>query len=379
MREISYEEKTLELIEKRFVLAKEERMKIWKYIQEAQLQGKKICFFGAGAQGYLLYPYFMKKGIKVDFFCDNNQNKWGKMIIDNTLCLSLDQLKEIGDNAIVIITVFTDNDIYDQLKNIGLKEVYDKGFELFTLLEDEMLEYSEEELMKRVRILFSMLEDETSKKIAYYKIYPMLANRQELQQLKYTKLASFPQYFPSDLISLSNEESFVDCGAFDGDTFRDFYKHVDGEYSRYYGFEPDKDFYLKVCRECKESDRRNKVINKGLSDEKGELSFITEGNSFGGIRVGEEGSLKIEVTTIDNEITEEITFIKMDIEGSELDALKGGKEIIKKYKPKLAISVYHKNNDLFEIPTYIKGLNESYKLYLRHHSLAFSDTVLYAL
>ena len=84
------------------------------------------------------------------------------------------------------------------------------------------------------------------------------------------------------------------------------------------------------------------------------------------------------VVSLDSCITDKVTFIKMDIEGAELNALKGSREIIKKYKPRLAVSVYHKKEDLIEIPLYIKELVPEYKLYIRHYSNAAIETVLYA-
>ena len=73
-----------------------------------------------------------------------------------------------------------------------------------------------------------------------------------------------------------------------------------------------------------------------------------------------------------------MTFIKMDIEGAELEALKGSREIIQRYRPRLAISAYHKKEDLVELPLYIKELVPEYKLYIRHYSNAGVETVLYA-
>ena len=75
---------------------------------------------------------------------------------------------------------------------------------------------------------------------------------------------------------------------------------------------------------------------------------------------------------------EKVTLIKMDIEGAELQSLKGAKRIIQHDKPKLAICIYHKPEDMVEIPLYIKELVPEYKLYIRHHSSNVSDTVLYA-
>ncbi|OOB79506.1 MAG: FkbM family methyltransferase [Epulopiscium sp. Nuni2H_MBin001] len=85
----------------------------------------------------------------------------------------------------------------------------------------------------------------------------------------------------------------------------------------------------------------------------------------------------INVDSLDNVLRDtEVTFIKMDIEGAELQALMGAKQIIKKYKPQLAISIYHKPQDIFELPMYVKSLVPEYKLYLRHYSYHYVDTVL---
>lgn len=76
---------------------------------------------------------------------------------------------------------------------------------------------------------------------------------------------------------------------------------------------------------------------------------------------------------------EPVTFIKMDIEGAELEALKGAQETIKKYRPTLAISIYHRPQDIVELPEYIKTLIPEYKLYLRNYHLDHTETVLCAI
>jgi len=75
---------------------------------------------------------------------------------------------------------------------------------------------------------------------------------------------------------------------------------------------------------------------------------------------------------------EPVTYIKMDIEGAELNALKGAANTIKKNKPRLAICVYHKPEDILEIPVFLSELVPSYQFYLRHHSQYYIETVLYA-
>ena len=88
---------------------------------------------------------------------------------------------------------------------------------------------------------------------------------------------------------------------------------------------------------------------------------------------------RVSITTIDEEVKDNVTFIKMDIEGMELEALKGAEETIRRCKPKLAICAYHKKEDLIEIPQYIKSIRPDYKLYLRAHEPTLSELVLYAI
>ena len=90
--------------------------------------------------------------------------------------------------------------------------------------------------------------------------------------------------------------------------------------------------------------------------------------------------IQIETLTIDEMLSsEKATYIKMDIEGSELEALKGAKQTIQKHKPRLAISIYHKNNDILDIPQYILELNDSYKFYIRQYIYTPLEVVLYAI
>ena len=114
----------------------------------------------------------------------------------------------------------------------------------------------------------------------------------------------------------------------------------------------------------------------------GALSKVTEAgdvnvsNSKNGVNAG----IEIPVCALDEVCGDEkITFIKMDVEGSEYKALLGAEKIISCCKPKLAISIYHNPEDIWELPELILKMNPDYKFYIRHYSLAGEDTVLYAI
>ena len=95
--------------------------------------------------------------------------------------------------------------------------------------------------------------------------------------------------------------------------------------------------------------------------------------------ISENGSNVVIVDSIDNVCGKDrVTFIKMDIEGSEAKALRGAEKTIRRDKPRLAISIYHKPEDYFEIPFLIKEMVPEYKLYIRHHTFNKNNTVVYA-
>lgn len=148
-----------------------------------------------------------------------------------------------------------------------------------------------------------------------------------------------------------------------------------------YAFEPDLHNYNK----CEKAARLHfdegvvKIIGKGTWSEKKTISF--DASSDGRSHISDNGGTSIEVVTIDDAIAsdEKVTFIKMDVEGAELESLKEARHTIQRCKPKLAICIYHKTEDMYEIPLYIKELVPDYKLYVRHHANGVSETVLYAM
>lgn len=183
-------------------------------------------------------------------------------------------------------------------------------------------------------------------------------------------------YFDLPELKCSEKEVFADVGGYDGNTTRAFSNWVTGEWKSRI-FEPGKENIITIKENLKDLKSCLEIIPKGAWSVGTTLFFTEDGvNSV----ISNEGDVKVDVTTIDNEFADEpCTFIKMDIEGSEIEALKGAERIIKKNRPKLAISVYHKKEDIVEIPKLILRLNPNYKLYLRHYSMTWFDTVLYAI
>lgn len=184
------------------------------------------------------------------------------------------------------------------------------------------------------------------------------------------------QYFDLPYMPRSDDEIFLDVGCFDGLTVRNFVHWSRNAYKEIIAFEPDICCYEKCKKELKDI-RNLTLINKGAWSKEAVLQFDATGVSDS--KISESGTTRIETCRLDDIVGDKcVTFLKMDIEGAEKEALIGAERIIREQKPKLAISIYHKKEDIWEIPQLLMKWNPNYRFYLRHYSLRFAETVLYA-
>lgn len=183
------------------------------------------------------------------------------------------------------------------------------------------------------------------------------------------------QYF-DDVIQLGSDEIFADVGCFNGFDTLQFVKRAE-KYKKIFCFEPEP-MNIPVITQRLEHLENIQLFSCGLWHEKAELYFSSAAENAGCISA--EGSIEISVEALDDLLEPEDypTFIKMDIEGAELNALHGAKKVIQTNKPKLAISIYHKPEDILELIIFMKELVPDYKFYLRHYTNKEYDTVLYA-
>lgn len=180
------------------------------------------------------------------------------------------------------------------------------------------------------------------------------------------------QYF-EEFLGLGSKEIFVDAGGFDGDTTEEFCKRYP-DHEKVYLFEPSLSnltkarIRLNCCRTVE-------FVQLGLSDAEGKVRFNPDGGSASCI--SSSGLCQIDVTTLDRYVDKKVTFIKMDLEGWEIKALHGAKEHIVADHPKLAIAVYHHPADFWQIFEYVKNLRQDYKVFLRHYTEGWSETIMY--
>lgn len=186
--------------------------------------------------------------------------------------------------------------------------------------------------------------------------------------------------------------AFVDGGCFDCETSRKFAEWCGGAYSSIIAFEPDPDNYAQCCKNVRDVPLPNfQLINAGLSSQEGTAVFNALNNSLGSYIISVRPDfdetktniagniISIRTAAIDDIVGDRtVGFIKLDIEGAELDALHGAKNTIARDKPLLAICVYHKHGDLFAIMDYLHQLLPEYRFLLRHYSTITAETILYA-
>ena len=248
-------------------------------------------------------------------------------------------------------------------------------------------EYDNERMKKiidddkdQIERVYNSLEDERSRYVFNKLLEYRKSNNEEL--LRGLNEKTHSQYFPiGELFVLGKDEVFIDAGGYDGNTSYEFYCMTNGVYKNIYIMEPDTIMRRITYANIVQIKRLPNVIVVG----KGAYSYTSSGISFnndeqtGSSTICDEGTSTVETITIDDMLEgNNATFIKMDIEGAEREALEGCKKTIEMYHPKLALSIYHKEDDLWKIPYIIADKYPFYKLYIRHYTDITNETVLYA-
>ena len=333
-----------------------------------------VVFYGCGAiLNSIVESWNEHVGRKIDYCCDSDSGKWGKFFC-GAKCLSPTELTAIKNKCVVFVTIGDFKPVYNFLKESGFPSVnqlykYDLAASEFVARHDQ------EEVIARLCETYELLEDRQSQKVFDSIVNRVLGDGSNIDIM--LNVCEKDQYFPPDLIKLSDHERLMDIGAFNGDTIRDFVSRTQGKFDRIFSFEVDA-VNFKVLQENVRQipeQSRIKIFNLGIWDSECDITYSI-GKSQSTVGSGEG---KGHVVPLDDVLRDEkVTFIKMDIEGAELQALRGAKNIIQAQKPKLAICVYHDFRHLWEIPLYIKSLAPEYKIYLRHHTNLEYETVCYA-
>lgn len=354
-------------------MQKDFMMDTWEDVKQCAV-GKKVFLFGAGFVGENTYEDMNKYATSWDVvgFLDNDISKQG-MKMKGLAIYSPDVLKDYtSDEVLVLICCLVTAGISKQLYEMGIENYYavcHLGWpqELRTVCrQDNINDCDIEWLLNRV-------EDERSRIIV-----KNIVEKRKVGFFDYTDLREIgSEYFIDEFFEREDKEVFIDGGGYDGDTIEEFVEWTKNKYNKIYTFEPQRDKAEIIRSKLWRYEGKVELFEKGLYDSEMELSFC-DGNEVLSGKIGEEGAnSKIQTIDIDSVVNEKVTFIKMDIEGAELKALKGAAKTIQKDKPKLAICIYHKPEDMWQIPRYIDSLVPEYKFYIRHFGMRFAGTILF--
>lgn len=354
---------------------------------------KDIVFFGAGAMALRLLS-MMDIAKNVRFICDNKEHRIGTKLCGINI-VHPEKLKtmDVQKTAVVITSRNYQKEIADQICQIGDFDLY-----FARVLVNEMLEHVAWELFDNQDMIAQVEElliDEISRK-SYKEIVGrrMVFGECDCSDIIVPGDTEYvlPQMFAE---KAPEEEVIVDCGAYVGDTVELFYKHLGKRIKRIWALECGhkqlQRLEERVARMQNLPDVPEiKILPYAVSDHK-ELvrfyqlnsldgSFIEKNREFIKNTKYDREAYTVETDTLDHLLpeTEPVTLIKMDIEGSEYQALLGAAKLIQRYKPKLAISIYHWGKDYFRLALLIKELVPEYKIAIRHHKRTTRGTNLYA-
>lgn len=349
---------------------------------------ENVCVFGLGRYFEEAFEQQnVKERFHINLLCDNSKDKMKEVsnrggYFEGLKCVALDELANM-DSIAVILMLGDPRSAEIQLRELGINNIITYNDMVLDEVmngncDKEWFKAQEDDIFKA----FNMLSDEESKRV----FVNILCNRiaPQFSKYKYDELCVLPQYFPEDILCLTENESIIDCGAYDGDTLDSFLKVTNEKFRKVFCFELDKDNYQKLCNnvgKLKEQISKNvECFNYGVWNESKTISYGKMSSSDSFSIFNDREVTTAEVIKLDDLLSEkEITMIKMDIEGAEMMALKGCEEIVKNQKPKMAICVYHRIEDLWKIPMYLKELVPNYNISIRHHAnFLVTETVCYA-
>lgn len=346
-----------------------------------------IVLFGAGRVGRKTLAGLRKVGIEPIAFVDNNARLWNTFVERVEVLSPKEAARRHGDQATFVITIWrgeaTDRMAQReaQLRSLGCRYVvpfpplFWKHAEAFLPHYAVDLPHKVHQQADDVRRAGLLWSDDASRS-------------EYLAQLRWRLLGEFDalyspvqhtMYFPLELCPLTDHEVFVDCGAYDGDSIRSFLDQPKKSFQRIYSFEPDPANFEKLEREVSLRPERESITlqRAAVGAQTGTVTFSGEGNEASSVG---KGDMVVNCVALDEALSgTQPTYVKIDIEGAELDALNGARKIIQQYSPVLAICTYHLQDHLWNIPLLIQSINPNYSFFLRPHLVEGWDLVCYAI
>jgi len=348
-----------------------------------------LVLFGAGELGRKTLAGLRRIGVEPLAFADNNPALWGREIEGLRVFELPDAARQFGQRAAFVITIWggygsdTMGERREQLAGLNCTRIvafaplfwkYPEVFLPHYALDLPHKVYQHAEDVRRALALFS---DEPSR-------------HEYLAQVKWRTVVDFDglpkpvaheMYFPGDLADLLPNEVFVDCGAFDGDTIRTFLRLGGEVFGGIVAYEPDPANFRSLERFVSTLPQhiraRLQMHPEAVGAQRSRVRFKSTGTASSAVG---SGGLEVECVTLDESLGDQRpSYLKIDVEASELAALAGARRTIRQWLPVVAICAYHRQDHLWRIPLLVNPVSAEYRFFLRPHGLDVWDLVCYAI
>lgn len=354
------------------------------------LGDRPLYLYGAGNIGKRLYHQLSANGISVAGFIDRNPAAKHEGIAIPTFTPDSHELEAAKTSATIILSGLFPLKVCQEIK----AALAAMGFQHVHALHDrisggtirQMLffdNYNKRDVLgadrPKIEQAFGLLAGEDDRRLFLQLLKAHLT--MDFTRLDEPHNISL-QYLAHDIPDHKDYTRFVDCGGYDGDTFRQLADQVE-QIDTLAAFEPQVAMYRKYAESIAthpKPPRQTFLFPCGVHSETTQLRFASNDDAQSAARLSTEGDQIIQCVAIDEALQGfRPTFIKMDIEGAEINALHGARKTIESVGPGLAICVYHRFSDLWEIPCLIRSMRTDYRYYLHSYNYLGLETVLYAL
>ncbi len=343
----------------------QEQETIWEYLQQAT---KPIVLYGMGNGADRILDKCLADKIPVVGVFASDGFVRGQTFRSYPVRTYAQTIEEFPDPIILIAFAAERNPMLGHFYELATKhEVYAPNLALFhgdELVDQQWLTRYEQQL----REVYEHLADDKSRDVFAQILNYKLSGKLEYLQASTTQRLTDLQ----TLFKFGQEETYVDLGAYNGDTVEEFLELTHNQYARIFALEPDKKNFKKLEQyQVEHPELALHCLPQGIWKEEGTINFFQRGGRMSSL--GAEGKAQVEVTTIDalqkqaESLGTNISYIKMDVEGAEQEALVGGTWCLQEQKPKLFVAGYHRDNDLWQIPLLLWSLQPEYRIYLRRH------------
>jgi FkbM family methyltransferase len=344
------------------------------------------ALYGAGQLGRMVLAKLREVGVNPVAFADDTANKQGGTIDGLPVLSPQDAAEKFGKRLVFVVTILNPqlnfltarqrlSELSDEpvLSFLHLAWSYPETFLPYCQFEPPQVALGKAADIRRA---FQLLADEESRR-------QFVAHLRFRLRLDHQALPSCvpDNYFPPGVLpALPPDVDFIDCGAYDGDTIRAFLAHQRGRFGQIYAFEPDAHNCARLRSYVASlgiERERIHVFNAGVGDRRAKLPFDQAGNMSSSFRSA--GSEEVNVLPIDDVVQETgaAVYLKFDVEGAEWEALRGCAKLLEHARPLMAISLYHRPDDLWQLPLYVDSLALGYHSLIRTQGEDGMDVIGY--